>query len=340
LQLARGTWENAALFCMPGGDGRMIEVTNLTKRFGDITAVDDVTFSVEKGEIVGLLGPNGAGKTTTMRILAGFLSANEGRATVAGFDVAKQSLPARRRIGYMPESTPLYQSMTVRRHLQFMAAIRGVAARDRRRRVGQAMEASGTTHVADRLIRHLSKGYRQRVGLAQAMVADPEILILDEPTIGLDPTQIIEIRRLIRAMAERRTVILSSHILPEVSEVCQRVIIINRGRVIASESTAELARQLQTGQRVIVEVRGARGEVEKILRGHPQVTEVALEERVSADGAHRFLVESGAEGDLRPDLARALVAAGHDLLRLEERTLTLEEIFLQLVADESRGEGP
>jgi ABC-2 type transport system ATP-binding protein len=318
----------------------MIEVQNLRKTYGDITAVDDISFNVEKGEILGLLGPNGAGKTTTMRILTGFLPATAGTARVAGLDVAKQSLQARRHIGYMPESTPLYLSMTVRRYLHFMAAIKGVPARDRKRRVAEAMEHTGTTHVADRLIRHLSKGYRQRVGLAQAIVADPEILILDEPTIGLDPTQIIEIRHLIHAMAQRRTVILSSHILPEVSEVCERVVIINRGKVIASETTQNLAKQLQREQQIVVEVRGDRAGVEKVLRGHPQVRKVSLERGVQADGSHRLLVESGAKGDLRADLARAIVGAGHDLLHLSERTMSLEEIFVQLVGEEERQTKP
>jgi ABC-2 type transport system ATP-binding protein len=290
---------------------------------------------VGKGEIVGLLGPNGAGKSTTMRILTGFLPASSGTASIAGHDVAKESLKARRHIGYMPESTPLYLNMTVKRYLAFMAAIRGVPAAERPKRVEESMAATGVTAVSGRLIKHLSKGYRQRVGLAQAIISDPEILILDEPTIGLDPTQIIEIRHLIQEMSKRRTVILSSHILPEVAEVCERVVIINQGRVIADEATSELANQLQRSQQVNVALRGDRAAIEKSLRGHPMVSSVSRRDQSAPDGVHLFVVESGVEGDLRADLARSIVGAGFDLLELSERTLTLEEIFVRLVRNES-----
>lgn len=316
----------------------MIEVQRLTKRFGDITAVNDVSFNVDDGEILGLLGPNGAGKTTTMRILTGFLPATSGNAILAGHSVLKESLKVRAKIGYMPESTPLYLNMTPRSYLHHMAAIKGVSASRRNKAVAEAMEATGTTHVANRMIKHLSKGYRQRVGLAQAIVADPEILILDEPTIGLDPTQIIEIRRLIRAMTERRTVIVSSHILPEIAEVCQRVVIVNRGKVIANETTSELAKQLQKSQQVDLEVRGNRAEIEKLLRGHPLVSSVQAQESPPGADYLTFIVESGQEGDLRADLARAVVGAGVDLIRLSERTLSLEDIFVRLVREEEQRE--
>ncbi len=316
----------------------MIEVQNLTKQYGEITAVNGISFRVERGEILGLLGPNGAGKSTTMKILTGFLPATSGQALVAGHNVATESLQARRHIGYMPENTPLYPNMTVRRYLTFMASLKGVTARERSRAVAAAMESTGTTHVANRLIKHLSKGYRQRVGLAQAIVSDPDILILDEPTIGLDPTQIIEIRHLISAMAQRRTVILSSHILPEVSEVCERVVIINRGQVVASETTKGLARQLQKTQQVLIEARGDRAAIEKVLREAAPVRAVTFERGGTAEGSHRFRVDSGSEHDLRAELARAVVGAGHDLLHLEEHTLSLEEIFVQLIRTESKRE--
>jgi ABC-2 type transport system ATP-binding protein len=311
----------------------MIEVKDLTKRYGNVAAVNGISVSIQRGEIVGLLGPNGAGKTTTMRMLTGFLPATSGELQVAGFDVRRQSREVRRRLGYMPESTPLYLTMTVRRYLHFMAAIKEVSASERAKRVGEAMESTGITHVAERLIKHLSKGYRQRVGLAQAIVSDPELLILDEPSIGLDPTQIIEIRRLIRAMAEKRTVILSSHILPEVSEVCQRVVIINKGKIVADQPTRELARTLQREQRVTIEARGESAAIERALKSVPMVAKVIADQRDRESETHRFLVDAGAEGDLRAALARAVVEAGLDLLRLEEKTLSLEEIFVQLVTD-------
>ncbi|MBN1477730.1 ABC transporter ATP-binding protein [Candidatus Sumerlaeota bacterium] len=316
----------------------MIEVSHLTKRYGEIAAVSDISFSVKKGEIVGLLGPNGAGKSTTMRILTGFLPATGGSARVAGFDMAKQSLQARRLIGYMPENTPLYLNMTVIKYLRFMAALKGVPARERAAAVDRAMESTAATDVAGRLIRNLSKGYRQRVGLAQAIVADPQILILDEPTIGLDPTQIIEIRHLISAMANERTVILSSHILHEVSEICERVMIMHRGEIIADERTGELSKRLQHGQTIDLAARGDAGAIEKLLRGHPRIKKVQRLKSEAPGGAPRFRIEAGEEADLMPDLARALVGAGVDVLHLGEHRLSLEEIFINLVRDQGERE--
>jgi gliding motility-associated transport system ATP-binding protein len=316
----------------------MIEVSHLTKRYGEIAAVSDISFNVKKGEIVGLLGPNGAGKSTTMRILTGFLPATGGSARVAGFDMARQSLRARRLIGYMPESTPLYLNMTVIKYLRFMAALKGVPARERAAAVARAMASTAVTDVSGRLIRNLSKGYRQRVGLAQAIVADPQILILDEPTIGLDPTQIIEIRHLISAMANERTVILSSHILHEVSEICERVMIMHRGSIIADERTGELSKRLQQGQTIDLAVRGDAAAIEKLLRGHPRVKKVERSKSPEPGGALRFRIEAGEEADLMPDLARALVGAGIDVLHLGEHRLSLEEIFINLVKDQGERE--
>jgi ABC-2 type transport system ATP-binding protein len=219
----------------------MIEVDRLTKRYGPVPAIEDVSFTVEKGQIVGFLGPNGAGKTTTMRILSCFMPASSGTARVAGYDVFEQSLEVRRRIGYMPENVPLYGDMTVAAYLDFVAHIKGLGRSERRRRVGEVLERCQIPDVRERLIGRLSKGYRQRVGLAQALIADPEVLILDEPTIGLDPKQIIEIRRLIKELASDRTVILSTHILPEVSQLCNKVVIINDGTMVVEKQLKELA---------------------------------------------------------------------------------------------------
>jgi ABC-2 type transport system ATP-binding protein len=218
------------------GTGRMIEVQGLTKRFGAHTAVEDISFSVAQGEIVGFLGPNGAGKTTTMRVLTGYFPATRGRVTVAGFDVNRQPLEVKRNVGYLPESVPLYTEMTVRGYLDYVARIKGVVRTARRGELDRVLERCGLTHMARRVIRHLSKGYRQRVGLAQALLGNPPVLILDEPTVGLDPKQIIGIREMIRGLANEHTVLLSTHILPEVAMVCGRAIILNRGRVVAEKT--------------------------------------------------------------------------------------------------------
>ena len=237
----------------------MIEVQHITKRYGRVTAVDDVSFRVERGEILGFLGPNGAGKTTTMRILTGYMPASEGRATVAGYDVFDKPIEAKRRTGYLPETPPLYPDMTVREYLDFVGRIKGVPGKERAERVRTVM---ARTHVADMADRHcakLSKGYRQRVGLAQALIHNPEVLILDEPTAGLDPKQIIETRDLIRSLAGDHTIVLSTHILPEVAQTCQRVVIINKGRVVAVDTPDNLTAQLRGSSGLYVQVDGVDG---------------------------------------------------------------------------------
>src|SRR5262245_31684439 len=261
----------------------MIEVDRLTKRYGPVPAIQDVSFTVEKGQIVGFLGPNGAGKTTTMRILSCFMPASGGTARVAGYDVFEQSLEVRRRIGYLPENVPLYADMTVGAYLDFVASIKGVSRGDRRRRVGEVLERCQIPDVRGRLIGRLSKGYRQRVGLAQALIADPEVLILDEPTIGLDPKQIVGIRQLIKSLAGAHTVILSTHILPEVSMVCEGVIIINRGGIVAQGPIDTLVQQFFPTSRVEVEIVGPPDAVRHGLERIPGVTTVA--EIVAPDGA-------------------------------------------------------
>src|SRR5215467_5328217 len=268
----------------------MIQVDHLTKRYGPVTAIQDVSFNVEKGQIVGFLGPNGAGKSTTMKILACFMAATGGRATVAGFDVFSQSLEARRRIGYLPENAPLYGDLPVASYLDFVAEIKGVSRSVRKARVADVMDRCFVSDMQHRLIGKLSKGYRQRVGLAQALLGDPEVLILDEPTIGLDPKQIAEIRALIRSLAGEHTVILSTHILPEVSMVCDGVIIINRGRIVAQGTESELVQQVFPTARIEVRVAGATGDVGSALAVLPAVSRV--EPLPARDGAAAFLVES------------------------------------------------
>jgi ABC-2 type transport system ATP-binding protein len=316
----------------------VIEVQHLTKRYGRVTAVDDVSFRVERGEILGFLGPNGAGKTTTMRILTGYMPATEGRATVAGFDVFDQPIEAKRRTGYLPETPPLYPDMTVREYLDFVARIKGVASSERRSRVDSAMER---THVADMASRHcgkLSKGYRQRVGLAQAMLHNPEVLILDEPTAGLDPNQIIQTRDLIRGLAGDHTIVLSTHILPEVAQTCQRVVIINKGRVVAVDTPDNLTARLRGAETMFIHVDAPGADVAATLTTVPGVTRVAAADQRADHGA--FEVESERGRDIRRDLAREVVMRGWGLLELRPMRMSLEEIFLQVTTEEPAEEAP
>ncbi len=310
----------------------MIQVDNLTKRYGPVTAIDDVSFSVDKGRIVGFLGPNGAGKSTTMKILSCFMPATGGTARVAGYDVFSQSLEVRRRIGYLPENAPLYPDLSVASYLDFVAEIKGVGRADRRGRVADVMERCFITDMQNRLIGKLSKGYRQRVGLAQALLGDPEVLILDEPTIGLDPRQITEIRALIRSLAGQHTVILSTHILPEVSMVCDGIIIINHGRIVAQGTESELVQQVFPTARVEVRVAGASGDVAGALRAVPGVTTV--EPLAPRDGAAGFVVESEHGRDVRGELVRLVTGRGWELQELHQVGMSLEEVFIRVVAGE------
>ncbi len=316
----------------------MVEVQHVTKRYGSFTAVDDLSFEVEPGEILGFLGPNGAGKTTTMRILTGYLPATEGRARIAGFDIFDQPIEAKRRTGYLPETPPLYPEMTVGEYLQFVARINGIAAGDRAARVGAAMERTSITDMADRYCGTLSKGYRQRVGLAQALLHEPDVLILDEPTAGLDPRQIIETRRLVTELAGDHTVILSTHILPEVSQTCQRVVIINRGRVVAVDSPDNLTARLQGSQSLYLQVDSAGDDPVPALRDVPGVAGVSAADR--RDGVSGFRIEIAPGRDVRRDVSRAVVTNGWGLLELRAQQMSLEDIFLQLTTEEEAGGEP
>ncbi len=313
----------------------MILVEHLTKRYGPHTAIDDVSFEVRRGEILGFLGPNGAGKTTTMRILSGFLPANSGRAVVAGFDVFENPIEVKRRVGYLPEHPPVYTEMTVDSYLRFVARIKGVRS-DLDRKVGNVKERCGLNEHGQRLIKHLSKGFRQRVGLAQALIHDPEVLILDEPTIGLDPKQIIEVRELIRNLGGDHTVILSTHILPEVSMTCERVVIINNGRIAAVDTPANLTSQLGGGRRVELEVSGPPDIIQGALRGVRGVRSVLPQE--STADHQRLVVDSEGSEEIRHLLARAVIEAGGELYQLNVAGLTLEEVFLKLTTEEEHKE--
>jgi ABC-2 type transport system ATP-binding protein len=311
----------------------VIEVQHLTKRYGRITAVQDVSFRVERGEILGFLGPNGAGKTTTMRILTGFMPATEGKAIVAGFDVFEQPLEAKRRTGYLPETPPLYPDMTIVEYLDFVGKLKGVLPADRRQRVGAVMERTRIADLADRLCSKLSKGYRQRVGLAQAIIHNPDVLILDEPTAGLDPKQIIETRELIKELAGDHTIILSTHILPEVSQTCDRVVIINKGRVVAVDTPDNLTARLRGSETLYLQVDAGAADAAEALGRLPGVTRVVEADR--RDGVVGYEVESERGHDVRRDLARAVVTSGWGLLELRPTRMSLEEIFLSLTTDET-----
>ena len=310
----------------------MIEVQNLTKRYGPTTAVDDVSFRVERGEVLGFLGPNGAGKTTTMRVLTGYMPPSEGKAIVAGYDVLTQPIEAKRRTGYLPETPPLYPEMTVSDYLLFVARIKGVPRAERKARVNAVMERTRITDMANRHCSKLSKGYRQRVGLAQAIMHNPDVLILDEPTAGLDPKQIIETRQLIKDLGGDHTVVLSTHILPEVSQTCHRVVIINKGRVVAIDTPENLTARLRGSETMFVQVDAGGADARATLETVPGVTHVAASE--TRGTVTSFEVNSETGRDVRRDLASTIVRSGWGLLELRPLRMSLEEIFLHLTTEE------
>jgi ABC-2 type transport system ATP-binding protein len=311
----------------------VIEVQHLTKRYGPFTAVDDISFTVDKGEILGFLGPNGAGKTTTMRVLTGYMPPTEGTAIVAGYSLADKPVEAKRRTGYLPETPPLYPDMTVRDYLEFCARIKGVPRADRKARIGQVMERTRVADVADRHCAKLSKGYRQRVGLAQALLGNPEVLVLDEPTAGLDPKQINETRNLIKELRGDHTVVLSTHILPEVSQTCTRVVIINKGKVVAVDTPDNLTSRLRGSETMYVQVDAMGGDAGGTLAGLSGVTRVSVSD--TRDSVVGFEVESESGRDVRRDLAAAVVGRGWGLLELRPMRMSLEDVFLKLTTQES-----
>ena len=311
----------------------MIELENVTKNFGDFPAVTDISFRVEPGEVLGFLGPNGAGKTTTMKIITGYMPPSSGKVTVAGHDIVTQSLTARRHIGYLPETVPLYTDMTVEEYLAFMGTIRGMT-RDRiRTRVGDVIEVCRLEEYQSSHISKLSKGFRQRVGIAQAILHEPEVLILDEPTIGIDPIQVVETRQLIKNLAGDHTVIVSTHILPEVSTLCQRVIIIHEGEIVAVDAPENLSTRLRGSERIELEVRAPRDEAVRIIELIEDVTGV-MRRPTTEPGVLSFHVDTVAGSDARAEIASTIVGRGWDLLTIRSIGMTLEEIFLNLTMSE------
>ena len=311
----------------------MIKAQHLSKSFGPTVALKDITFEVKKCEVLGFLGPNGAGKTTTMRILTCYHPADSGTATIAGFDVFENPLDVRKQIGYLPENNPLYTDMGIIDYLQFIADIRDIPASRKRKQISHVIELCGLQGELQKDIGELSKGYRQRVGLAQSLLHDPEILILDEPTIGLDPTQIIEIRELIKNIGKEKTIILSSHILPEVSATCDRIIIINRGEIVGSGTPAEMASRAKGGEITRITIRGPSSEVRQCLEALDDVKEVVQHEE-KGDGLTQFAIKSNVGVDLSEELFHLVVQKGWSLTELYKETANLEDIFLQLTTKE------
>ena len=309
----------------------MIQATGLTHFYGPNPAIQDVNFGVEKGEILGFLGPNGAGKTTTMRIITGYMPPTRGQVTLDGFDVVEQSLQARRKIGYLPETVPLYTDMTVSGYLKYMGTLRGMPPKNINHRVGEVVDVCRLGDYRKSIIGKLSKGFRQRVGIAQAIIHEPEVLVLDEPTIGIDPIQGVGTRRLIQDLGKQQTVVLSSHILPEVSMICQRVMIINEGRIVAEDTPDNLAKRLQGVNRLEVEVSGPREDVLPALRQIPGVSEVTFR---AGQSRGIYTVQAQGGEDLRDQISRAVISSGWSLLSMQMVGMSLEEIFLKLTTHE------
>lgn len=301
----------------------MIKVLNLTKRFNNFTALTSVSFEINKGEIVGFLGPNGAGKTTTMRILTGFMPPTSGQVEINEKNIFEYPDEVKDKIGYLPENNPLYLDMEVNAYLDFLAQLKHLKKADRKKHLSQILQSCSLWEVRNQIISRLSKGYKQRVGFAGALVGDPEILILDEPTLGLDPKQVVEIRDLIKGFSGKKTVFLSSHILSEVEEICSRIIIINKGKIVATDTPEKLTSVLLGTERIIVKIRGDIHQVESVIKNIPQVNSVKTE-------GNKIIIESEKGIDLRQQIAKEIVNRGFDLLEIKKETLELEDIFLKL----------
>lgn len=314
----------------------MIEVKNLTKRYGSKTAVDNVSFSAEDGEILGFLGPNGAGKSTTMNILTGYLSSTEGQALINGVDILEDPVKAKKFIGYLPEQPPLYLDMTVMEYLKFVYSLKKCKL-PIKSHLGEICELVKITEVKNRVIKNLSKGYRQRVGLAQALVGNPPVLILDEPTVGLDPKQIIEIRSLIKKLGKNHTVILSSHILPEVQAVCDRIVIINRGKLVANDTSDKLVQNLSGDHKLIVRAEGNPAEIRKLLSTIPNMQDVRINRENVEPGVSEFYLNAKEGNDIRREVSKRLASRNYPLLMMKSSELTLEEIFLKITTGDIYG---
>ncbi len=315
----------------------MIEVENLTKSYGNLCAVDNISFDVEQGEILGFLGPNAAGKTTTLRMLTCYVPPTRGSARVAGYDVFQDSLEVRKRLGYLPEHVPLYMDMQIHDYLRFVASVKDIDHRERTNEINRVIGRCGLDKVTKRIISTLSKGYRQRVGLAQALLGSPDVLMLDEPTTGLDPRQITEIRELIKELGRGHTVILSTHILPEVSMICDRIIIINNGRLVAADSVENLTKQLTKSQMLMVNVKGEPQFVTASIKKVPGVLVVDKKQEMDLiGGGHVYVIHSKIDYNVREEIARSIVKDGHGLHEMRPYSLSLEDIFLMLTDEKEK----
>lgn len=311
----------------------MIEIQNLTKRYGQITAVNNISFTVDKGEILGFLGPNGAGKSTTMNIITGYIPSTEGTVKVDGYDILESPREVKKRIGFLPEQPPVYMDMTVIDYLNFVADLKKVDKKQKRSQISDIMELVKIGDHRNRLIKNLSKGYKQRVGLAQALVGSPEVLILDEPTVGLDPKQIIEIRKLIKALGKEHTIILSSHILPEVSAVCERIVIINKGEIAAIDTPENLSKGLGSASKLTATISGPGSSVENAIREIYGVKYVEATSSRDSDTT-TYVIESDKDVDIRKPLFFAMARLGYPIIELKSLSMSLEDIFLQIVTEE------
>lgn len=311
----------------------MIEVEKLTKKYGDHVAVDNLSFRVERGMIYGFLGPNGAGKSTTMNMMTGYIAATSGTVKINGYDILKNPEQAKKSIGYLPELPPVYQDMTVYEYLKFVAELKKVKRSEQKAQIEDVMAQTRITDVQNRLIRNLSKGYKQRVGLAQAIIGYPEVLILDEPTVGLDPKQIIDIRELIRELAKKHTIILSSHILSEVSAVCDHIMIISKGKLVASDTPEGLVTRLKGGRQLMMSVQGEQSELEEILQSIEQIKDYSIQPS-KAEGCVSAIIRTQEQDDIRVELFHRLAAADLPIMELSLSEKSLEDVFLELTGEE------
>lgn len=313
----------------------MVEVKNLTKYYGSIKAVDDISFTVEPGEVLGFLGPNGAGKSTTMNMITGYLSSTSGTVTVDGHEILENPKEAKSKIGYLPEIPPLYIDMTVKKYLEFMFDLKKVKL-PKKEHINEVMRLVHISEQSDRIIKHLSKGYRQRVGLAQALLGNPPVIILDEPTVGLDPKQIIEIRNLIKSLGKKHTVIFSSHVLSEVSEICDRIIVVYQGKIVADAKTGELSSQISGGQKLAVQAEGNSADIIAAIKKIPAVIRVSKKNETH-DGSVRYIIEYEKEADIRKDVFNAMARIGCPILDMQSGNETLEDMFLKLTSGSASG---
>lgn len=316
------------------GGIKLIEVKNVTKKYGSFTAIDNISFKIEEGEIVGLLGPNGAGKSTTMNMITGFIEPTEGEILIDGYDILKKSKKAKRQIGYMPENVPLYYDLTVKEFVNYMSDLKMVSKKEKKENIKNILEQTNLTNVQNKLIKNLSRGYKQRVSLAEALVGNPKILILDEPTVGLDPKQITEIREYIKSLGKKHTIILSSHILSEVSQICEKVIIINKGKIVAIDTPQNLETKVKEGNQITVTVEDKENRIEKVIKNIKGIKELKFI-KDNQDGTKEYIITSDKEIDLRKEIFEQFAKEQITIFELKKTEATLEDAFMKLIENKN-----